>query len=277
MVDGNGATKKVIKVLVGIPNEGHTDSEAYDNRLEMFMHLGILQTLSHFGHKEYCGVKYDIPDGVEYEFSLGVIGEVFPAYAREQLATIAVDNGFDYLFMIDDDMLSPYNLFEQLIKHDVDIIAPLAFTRTSPHKPVIYNLEQGYDHVMKKDYYVNYIVERYPKDQLVECDAVGFGAVLIKCDVLRKMKKPWMMTTSGAGEDIHFCHSAGKAGFKIFMDTSVKLGHLGYRKKITEMTYENESKVVEDRKEMGDINKYGDFNTFIGRSRDIERAIIEGK
>jgi hypothetical protein len=258
MVDANGKDpKKIVRVLIGIPDEGHTDSEAYDNRLEMFLHLGNLQMLSHFGENEYCGVLYDIPQGVEYQFALGVVGEVFPAYAREQLATVAVDNGFDYLFMIDDDMLAPVDLFERLVAHDVDIIAPLAFTRSAPHKPVIYNLEQGYDAVMKKDYYVNYIVERYPKDQLVQCDAVGFGAVLIKTSVLKGMKKPWLMTTSGAGEDIHFCHSAGKVGFKVYMDTATKLGHLGYRKKITEHTYETESKVKDNRDEMGDTDKYG--------------------
>jgi hypothetical protein len=87
--------RKIVKVLIGIPNEGHTDCEAYDNRLEMFLHLGILQTLSSLGLKEYCGHKYDIPDNVEYRFSLGTVGEVFPAYAREQLAIIATDNNFD--------------------------------------------------------------------------------------------------------------------------------------------------------------------------------------
>ncbi len=249
--------KKIIRVLVGIPNEGHTDCEAYDNRLEMFMHLGNLQVLSSLGLKAYSGIKYDIPDNVEYQFSLGTVGEVFPAYAREQLARIAVESKFDYLFMIDDDMLAPPNLFELLVRHNVDIVAPLAFTRQWPHKPVIYNLEDGYDPTTHQSFYTNYIVSRYPKNQLVECDAVGFGAVLIKIECFKKMKQPWLMTTSGAGEDIHFCHSARKSGFRVFMDTSVKLAHLGYRKKITEETYEHEGDVKKEREEKGDLDKYG--------------------
>lgn len=252
-----GDDKKIVRVLVGGPKAGDTDTEAYDNRLEMYMHLGNLQVLSHVGLKEYCGFKYDIPDDIEYQFSINTVGDVFPAYAREQMAICAADNGFDYLFMIDDDMLAPADLFERLVRHNVDVIAPLAFTRNSPHKPVIYNLETGYDAVTKKDFYVNYIVDRYPKNQLVECDAVGFGAVLIKVDCLKKMRRPWFMTTSGAGEDIHFCHYAKKHSFKIFMDTSVKLVHLGYRKKITEHTYETESEVNKNREERGDEDKYG--------------------
>ena len=265
--------KKVIRILWGGPKAGDTDTEAYDNRLEMATHLGNLQILSHMGITEYGGITYDIPEDTEYQFSLSTVGDVFPAYAREQLAICAVENGFDYLFMIDDDMLAPADLFEKLVKHNVDIIAPLAFTRNAPHKPVIYNLDVGFDPVTKQDYYINYIVERYPKDQLVRCDAVGFGSVLIKVDCIRKMKKPWFMTTSGAGEDIHFCHSAGRHGFGVYMDTSVKLAHLGYRKKITEATYEEESTVKQDRAERGDIEKQtGSFGRVVFRMPVAEEA-----
>jgi GT2 family glycosyltransferase len=248
--------KRLIKILFGIPNEGGTDASAYDNRMEMCFHLGTLQCMSHFGFNEYDGAKYQIPDGVEYQFSIASVGEVFTALARERLAEYAVDGGFDYLFMVDDDMLVPKDMFERLIAHDVDIIAPLAFTRNAPHKPVIYNLLEGYDAIAKSDYYINYSVVNYPKDQLVQCDAVGFGSVLINVRVLKGMKKPYFMTTSGAGEDIHFCHKAGQAGFKIFMDTSVKLGHLGYRKEITEETYESENNVPQLREMYGDERKY---------------------
>lgn len=254
------AEKKIIRVLWGGPKAGDTDTEAYDNRLEMAFHLGNLQVLSHLGVHDYCGMHYDFPDDVEYQFSLSTVGDVFPAYAREQICIVAIDNGFDYVYMVDDDMLTPNDLFECLIRHNVDIVAPLAFTRNAPHKPVIYNMESGYDAQTKQDFYTNYIVERYPKNQLVRCDAVGFGAVLIKVDVLRGMKKPWFMTTSGAGEDIHFCHMAGRSGFRVYMDTATKLAHLGYRKKITEETYEQESDVSKQREEKGDVEKYtGNF------------------
>ena len=253
MVDSN---KTVIKILLGIPDEGHTEPEAYDNRIEMGIHLGVLQTLSSLGLTTYCEENYDIPPNVEYQFSLGVIGKVFTALAREGLAQAAVSGGFDFLFMVDDDMICPRDLFERLVKHDVDIIAPLAFTRNSPHKPVIYNLSDGFDPIRNEEYYVNYPVVTYPKEELVECDAVGFGSVLIKTHVLKAMKKPWFMTTSGAGEDIHFCHSARKQGFKVHMDTATKLGHLGYPKVITEETYEEENNIKLLREKYGDEAKY---------------------
>lgn len=254
--------KKVVRVLLGIPNEGHTEPEAYDNRIEMGIHLGSLQVLSSLGLTKYCGVTYDIPTGVEYQFNLGVVGQVFTALAREKLAEYAVESGCDYLFMIDDDMLSPRDLFEQLVKHDVDVIAPLAFTRNPPHKPVIYNLEKGYDPV-GGSYFINHPVLNYKKGALLKCDAVGFGAVLIKTSVLKQMKAPWFMSTSGAGEDIYFCHKAIESGFGVFMDTSVKLGHLGYPKVITEETYEFENNVKELRETYGDGEESRNHNSNI--------------
>jgi hypothetical protein len=158
--------------------------------------------------------------------------------------------------MFDDDMLLPTEMFERLYAHQKDIVAPLAFTRLKPFRPVIYNLTQGWDALERKEYYLNEAVLTYPKDTLVECDAVGFGAVLINTDVFKTVPKQWFMTTSGAGEDIHFCHRAKKSGCHVFMDTSVKLGHLGEPLVSTEETYEAEENMAELRKVYGETKKY---------------------
>lgn len=231
---------KTVKVMLGFPKDGKTEPKAYDNRMEMMFHLGCLQVISEHGLSESYGIKFDYPKNVKFQFFESTIGRVFTALARERIAEGAIDQGMDYLLMIDDDMIAPQDLFERLYRHNVDIVAPLAFTRLPPHKPVLYSIKSGYDSVERKEYYINYSVLDYPKNTLYECDAVGFGAVLIKTDVLKSMKKPWFMTTSGAGEDIHFCHQATKQGKRVFMDTSTKLGHLSDPKEITEETFESQ-------------------------------------
>lgn len=71
-------------------------------------------------------------------------------------------------------------------------------------------------------------MKNYPREKIVECDAVGFGGVLIKTSILRSMKPPYFFSTTGSGEDIYFCMKARQeAGARIFMDTRIKLGHLG--------------------------------------------------
>lgn len=239
-------TKPVIKIAIGIPNKGITDALCYDNHLEFMHRLGKTQVQSSLNGSP-----------AEFQFLLITIARVFPALARERIAEFAIDEGkADYLFMWDDDMLLPMDMFDRLYAHNVDIVAPLAFTRLAPHKPVIYNLTDGYDAVEKKEYYINHVVTNYPKDTLVECDAVGFGAVLIKTKVLKAIRKPWFMTTSGAGEDIHFCHQARKNGFRVFADTSVKLGHLTSPMIVTEETYEGDEEIRKLRESRNDEIKY---------------------
>lgn len=237
----------VVKVLVAVPNEGGTLCDAYDNRLLFMQRLGCLEVLSKLQTSEYNGNTYYFPEGVSYEFAFGTVANVLTPIARERLAEIAIDNGFDYVLFIDDDMICPPEMFEQLFRHQKDIVAALAFTRFAPHKPVIYVTEQGFDATTRQDYYMCKSWTTYPKDQLVECDAVGFGAVLINCKTFRTMPKPWFTAASGKGEDIQFCLEAGRSGFKVYMDTSCKLGHLGPPINVTEEFYEQATDVKEKR------------------------------
>ncbi len=233
--------------MVGIPNEGNTQCYAYDNRLMFMQRLGALQVLSKMGIHDFDDMHYEYPEGTSFEFSLGTVGNILTPIARDRLAEMAVEYGYDYVLFIDDDMIANFDLFEKLYSHQKDIVAALAFTRFAPHKPVIYLLEEGFDSVMKKNYYTSKAWLAYPKDTLVECDAVGFGSVLINADLFRNMPRPWFTAATGKGEDIQFCFDARKAGYKVYMDTSCKLGHLGPPKTITEEIYESETNVNELR------------------------------
>lgn len=235
------------KVLVGIPLKGHTPPASYHDRMLLFKYLG---------HREEQDFRENRP--VRYMFELGCVGEILVPYAREVLAKKAIDSGADYLFMIDDDMLTPPDLFYQLVRHDKDIIAPLAFTRNPDHKPVIYQVIEGRDPVTGNDYYMNTYVMNYPRNSLVECDAVGFGAVLIKTSALKKVSEPRFMGLVGTGEDVTFCYKAKKAGCQVWMDTSVKLGHLGDPKVVTEEYAENWLRLTPEQREKfyGKFTKY---------------------
>lgn len=206
--------KKVVRVAISIPNMGYTNPIAYANRLVNMMYLGKLEQAS-----EQMDTRF--------EFCFSVMGRIYTPVARDEAVKLTIQNNCDYLLMIDDDMICPNNMFEELYKHDVDVVAPLAFARNPPHKPVLFHCVEGYDSVEKKDYFINNVIMNYPKDQLVECDAVGFGAVLIKRKVLDAIGPRAFMSTCGTGEDILFCYKARKLGFKVYMDTACKLGHIG--------------------------------------------------
>ena len=222
LVDHNPEPEKVLKVAVAIPTEGHTLPEAYDNHLINAMRLG--------GYQERWRYEKRNP---RYEFSWFTAGRMLTQMAREKLVHVAIQAEMDFIVMYDDDMLLPpdmvLRLLEDMEAHpEIDILAPLAFMRSAPHYAVLYNVKEGYDPVRKTDYYINHWVMDYPRNKLVECDAVGFGAVCIRMSMVKKMKTPYFMSTTGTGEDIFFCHNAKKqTNARIFMDTRIKLGHLG--------------------------------------------------
>jgi len=163
----------------------------------------------------------------------------------------------DYLFMIDDDMLAPPDLFYQLAASDKDICAALAFTRNPDHMPVVYETVEGIDPLTTR-YGFTRFVKNYPRDRLFECDAIGFGAVLIKTEVLRRVKKPWFFGMEGTGEDITFCNKAKKAGFQVWMDSRIKLGHLGTPSIITEEYSDAWNKLTPEQRE----KLYGQFTKY---------------
>jgi hypothetical protein len=229
-VDAEDIRKEVkepglVRVAVCIPNEGHAPVEAYANRLSNFMHLGKLEERG----------KH-LKENPRFEFFFVTLGRIFTPLAREEAAKFAEEMNADYLYMIDDDMTCPDDLFELLYRHNVDVVAPLAFTRNFPHKAVLYEIKEGWDPVSHSQYFINHHIDVYKKDSLIECDAVGFGAALINMRVIRAMKGQRFMDgcTSGTGEDILFCHKARKLGFRVFMDTSTKLGHLSHPIEVTE-------------------------------------------
>lgn len=232
-----------IKVVVGIPTIGFIQAEAAHSMWAGAFHMGVLQ----------C-VKPDL------EFTIAYVSRMLPAMNRERIADKALSIGADYIFMFDDDMILPPDTFEKLYRHDVDVCGALAFTRNPPHLPVLYEEKTGWDKLNKREYFTEDWVMNYPKNKLVECDAVGFGCVLIKTSVLKRMEPPYFMCSSGTGEDIYFCIQAKRAGARIFMDTSAKIGHLSNPSIIDEDTHEKFNDPKNKDLIYGAYKKYGVYD-----------------
>ena len=244
----------LIRVCLALPKFGYTLPHSYMNRLINFNALGHLEKEGEI-----------LQNNPRFQFRFAVLGDLFTPLAREEAAKMALDWNCDYLFMIDDDMMCPDDLFLRLYKHDVDIVAPLAFTRNPPHKPVIYSCLEGYDSQSKKDWTMNTVVMNYPRNTLVECDAVGFGAVLIKRHVLEAVPKPRFMSTCGTGEDIYFCYQAKKYGARVFADTSTKIGHLSHPIDVTEEYVDEYRKnnSIDFNKKHPEYSKYKDHTLVV--------------
>lgn len=151
----------------------------------------------------------------------------------------------DWIIFIDADMVFDVSAIQQLIaareEGDYDILGGLCFQRVAPFQPTLYMREQptsgGYLFLEQWD------------DGIVEVDGTGLAFVIIHRRVFERIvqtfdnrpsfvwpsyeerirvKSPDFFKWIGnVGEDLRFCQDAKASGSKIFVDTRIKIGHVG--------------------------------------------------
>jgi hypothetical protein len=124
-----------------------------------------------------------------------------------------------HLMWIDDDMTFAPDAVQRLVDRDLPIVGGLCHNRRHPYMPILVKETQRGCSFMYD----------YPEG-LVEVDATGAAFLLVKKEVFFKMYETtgegWW-TPKGVSEDISFCRRARQAGYKVFVDTRVKIGHMG--------------------------------------------------
>lgn len=160
-------------------------------------------------------------------YQMGLSERMVVDWARNHLADLAKDHineytgeKFTHVLWLDDDHVFDPDLACVLASHEKDMVSALYYGRSEPYLPVVYVKDTSDD---KYKYFPLVIAP----DALFECDAAGFGAMLMKREVLEKVPKPWFTIDWKCGEDIAFCTHAREHGVKIFCDGRYKLGHIG--------------------------------------------------
>lgn len=190
---------------------------------------------------------------------MGITEREVVQWARNNLARNAVHwdcyldkQPFTHLLWLDTDHVFNPDLACALARHfasgEVDMVSALYFGRQSPYLPVAYVKDGG------PSEYTHYPLIEVP-NCLCEVDAVGFGALLVKLDVFKRVPEPWFTLDTNAGEDIAFCVHAKKHGVRIFLDGQYKLGHFGEKQIITEKIYREY--LDKNREQFGDRIRVG--------------------
>jgi hypothetical protein len=182
-------------------------------------------------------------------WQVGITERMVVDWARNDLARTArnkineyTGRKFTHLLWIDDDHTFNPDMAVYLARHgDKDMVSALYYGRTQ-HLPVAYVKDKT------DDPYKHYPLVEVP-NKLVQVDAVGFGALLMRRDVLDRVPEPWFTIDYRAGEDIAFCVSAKRAGVTIYVDGSYRLGHIGDPVIVTEAEYK---RYLESRPELQD-------------------------
>lgn len=143
---------------------------------------------------------------------------------RNTIVERALDESCTHLIMMDTDQLYHSDTLLQLLSHDLFVVGALVYRRYPPFDPLMF---RG-----KINYYQS--VNKWEENGLVEVDATGTGCLMFNTEVFKTIKKPWFKFKKNpnrvkggvVGEDIGFCSELKKAGYKIYVDTSIPAGHL---------------------------------------------------
>jgi hypothetical protein len=132
-------------------------------------------------------------------------------------------------------------MLDHLLFNDVDIVVPLFFKANKVIEPLIFDID-GLGNIVP--------IYDYPKDSLFEVPGgAGTGVMLIKTDVLRAMDEPvWRGSVDPTySEDIEFCKRARSLGFRVWCNSSVKVGQMNLPIEIGEEHYKTLTKLQYNR------------------------------
>ena len=192
-------------VLIGVPTARYIEVETFK---------GIYEQIK--------------PPGVDTHF------QYFWGYNVEQVRNImvnwALQNRFDYLFNVDSDIVMPAHALSRLMEIQDDrtaISSGLYIQRKEDRK-----IPEVFIHNPQTGGQMNMPIEQVQGNQILEVEGVGFGCCLVRRDVLEAVGNPWFEYRSNidfskvVSEDVDFCMKARNKGYRVVVDTGLKLGHL---------------------------------------------------
>lgn len=187
-----------MKLLIAIPTHD-------------YMHMDFVNSL-------LALTKKLMEDGIEYHVKLH--GGTLVYHGRDALAKTAIEGGYTDVLWIDADMVFQDTLLEDLQFSGKPFVSGIAHGRRPPHQSCLFS--EIYPGVQR-------FVE-YPNSTF-KVAGCGFGCVLIKTEILKVVKErngTCFFPTRELGEDLAFCKRAIDAGYEIWAEPSVRLGHIGH-------------------------------------------------
>ena len=163
------------------------------------------------------------------------------ATARNRIAKLAIDGGYDYVLMVDNDVVLPKDALQNLLEDAKEVCLGYYAHRDTD------NIYRGRTCVCKLLTPEGVRSKNYPLDSeytaaelkmlkekgeyKIRIHGGGMGCALIKTDVFKKIKYPWsywMNYKDGKmlSEDLYFCENCRKASIQIYTDTRVNCGHM---------------------------------------------------
>ena len=173
-----------------------------------------------------CGMEWDFHVRTGYGVDM----------QRNRIAAMSLAEGYDWLLMVDADILLPTDALANLLEHDVDVCMGWYLNRHEhgdAKRTCLYGLGHGWNY-----YEADKLREkRDGGTYTLKVKGGGLGCCLVRTQVFDAMRFPWFVWSDVSfdrrtgdvrsnGEDIDFCVRCENSGIPIYADTRVECGHI---------------------------------------------------
>ena len=163
------------------------------------------------------------------------------ATARNKIARLSINGNYDYVLMVDNDVVLPKDAIVNLLEAPKDVCLGYYAHRDTDN---IYRGRTCVCKLLTADgvRYKNYPLEsEYTAEEIsalkekgeykVRIHGGGMGCALIKTDVFNRTAYPWYDWANYKdggmlSEDLYFCENCRKNSIQIYTDTRVNCGHM---------------------------------------------------
>jgi hypothetical protein len=177
--------------------------------------------LSHAVFDAIHGLRFDglLDRMFTHDNPYGEINGQNIAYNYRKAERIVMNEDYDYLLTVEDDIIPPPNALEKMIAVDSDIVYGVyCFRRGLP----LINITKPGD--LGESYSLQHNRQEWIDSygQIIPCGGLGFGCTLIKRDVFDVVS---FHSESGTDTDSQLAHDARRLGLSQMCDTTVLCGH----------------------------------------------------
>jgi hypothetical protein len=140
---------------------------------------------------------------------------------------------YTHLMWIDSDIIFTPEHFQKLLDHNKNIISGIYMMSNGKQFATVENWDEEY---FKANGHFHFMTERDIKRKnhsLIEVDYTGLGFMLVKKGVFESLDYPWFQPKfydigncrDFSSEDVSFCEMIKEKGFKIYVDTDIRVRH----------------------------------------------------
>ncbi|MFH1209366.1 MAG: glycosyltransferase [archaeon] len=210
------------KILVGCPTSNH----------KKYCVKEYLEGIKNLTYKNFDVVVVDNSEDDGYykelkKLGVNVIKDKYFENARDRivhsrniLRKKVLDEGYDYLLSLEQDIVPPKDVIERLLEHKKDIISGLYFYLGDDKKTLLPVVWVHYEGKYARRLYLNEVTG----NRIIEAITCGLGCVLIHRKVLEEIEFRYVKEKP-SWDDLWFSEDARTKGFKVYVDTSIKCKH----------------------------------------------------